>query len=173
MKEIKLTQNQIAIVDDEEFDKTEQFHWWAGKTNNTYYALRVETKSGKRNVVLMHRFILGLKNNDKRFVDHINHNTLDNRLSNLRICTNSENQRNTFKRKGNATSKYKGVEWLTTQKCWRARFQHNKKRVHVGHFNHELDAALAYNQKVKSLNGEFAVLNDIHFHQIYSDTCPI
>jgi len=91
-------------------------------------------------------------------VDHINGNPLDNRKSNLRICTHAENSNNTGPRKNN-TSGYKGVYWAKRNKRWLAQITHNGKQVYIGHYKDKEEAARAYDAKAKEFQGEFAYLN--------------
>ena len=91
-------------------------------------------------------------------IDHINHNGLDNRRENLRICTNAENQRNRGKQKNN-TSGYKGVDWRKDHKKWRARINKDNKTIHIGYYNIIEEAARAYDAKAKELHGKYAQLN--------------
>lgn len=92
------------------------------------------------------------------FVDHINHNGLDNTRNNLRTCTISENNRNTRGNK-NTSSRYKGVSYNSLNKNWRAKITFNKKTYEIGSYNCEHEAGKAYNEKAKELHGEFAYLN--------------
>lgn len=103
----------------------------------------------------MHRLIMNTP--EGMLVDHINHDCLDNRKSNLRICTHAENARN--KRPVIGTSKYKGVYWDKTNKKWEAHIRKGKDVKYLGQFKCEKKAALAYNEKAKELFGEFAYLN--------------
>lgn len=90
-------------------------------------------------------------------VDHINGNRLDNRKINLRICSSSDNSKNRPKNKGN----YKGVYLDKLRNKWIAQITKNYKCYHIGSFEKEIEAALAYNEKAKELHGEFAYLNKI------------
>mgnify|MGYP003656276584 CR=1 FL=1 len=97
--------------------------------------------------------------------DHINHDPLDNRRANLRLCTRSENARNT---RGHSSSKnkYKGVTYHTAGhypagRRWRAYTRVNGKRVWLGYHATEDDAARAYNDYAIKEFGEFACLNDV------------
>jgi hypothetical protein len=101
MKEIKLTQGKVAMVDDEDFEFLNQWKWNAHKCHNwkgdNYYSERGIHQRGRKPeiiIISMHRLIMGVERNDKRKVDHINHNTLDNRKENLRVCTNQQNSWN-------------------------------------------------------------------------------
>ena len=106
----------------------------------------------------MHREILKVP--DGMFVDHINHNGLDDRKANLRPATSAENNRNRRKStKRKYHSRVKGVSWNKDQKKWSARilFNHNKK--FIGYFDDETEAAKAYDTAAKKHHKEFAVLN--------------
>ena len=89
--------------------------------------------------------------------DHINHNCLDNRISNLRKCNSSQNNCNKPPRI--VTSKYKGVGWNKEMKKWRSRIRINNKEYYLGHFDCEIEAAKAYDTKALELHGEFAYTN--------------
>lgn len=95
-------------------------------------------------------------------VDHINGNGLDNRRSNLRLATAFQNLANMAIRPH--TSQYKGVSYYkhrTSYKKWVAEIRCNRKRVRLGAFESEIEAARAYNEAAKNLFGEFARLNPI------------
>lgn len=104
----------------------------------------------------MHRLIMGFP--EGKYVDHINGNSLDNRKSNLRVCTNSENQRNRYKTIRN-TSGYKGVRLNTKRNKYDAEIGHHGKHYYLGTFLNPVDAAKAYDEMARKLHGEFAVLN--------------
>ena len=114
----------------------------------------------------IHRLILGV-DNPKVIVDHINRNPLDCRRSNLRIANDTTSSYNRSKRNGGKLhSKYKGVSKVHprvhSSKPYLARIQISKeKRISLGYFKNELDAAEAYNEAAKKYFGEFAVLNDL------------
>lgn len=153
MKEIKLTQGKVALVDDEDYNWVNQKTWQAQVNHcGIFYAC-----SGYRREK-MHRVIMGLQKGDKRQVDHINHNGLDNRRCNLRICTNAQNCMN-GKRKG-GTSKYKGVHLFKPKGKWYAQIEiGGRKHFFLGSYSTEEDAAIAYNNAAIKYFGEFAHLN--------------
>lgn len=156
MKEIQLTQGQVALVDDEDFEKINQFKWCAFKGRNSFYAMRGISISGQSNTVYMHCAILNGKG-----VDHIDHNGLNNQKSNLRFCTRSENGMNRTKH-ASASSTYKGVCFHKGTKKWRTKIRISGREIYLGYFASEADAAKAYNEKAIELFGEFANLNNIN-----------
>lgn len=90
-------------------------------------------------LISLHRFLLGAKKGE--YVDHINHNTLDNQRSNLRITTNGANLRNGRLRVNN-TSGHRGVR-LTTDNTWNARIKVNYKDINLGHYKNKEEAVEA------------------------------
>ncbi len=148
MREIQLTQNKVAVVDDENFEFLNRWKWYYHKG----YAVRKHTS------ISMHRTVLNTPVN--KDTDHINRDTLDNRLVNLRVCNESENQHNTGKPKHN-TSGYKGVYWHIRSKKWIAKIKLKKKSIHIGCFDDIGNAVMAYNKVALELHGEFAYLNEL------------
>jgi len=165
MNKIELTQGKVAIVDADDLNRVSEFKWFYHK-RGTGYAQRSQHicfKDGKRiqKSIGMHRFIMGVEDS-KVHVDHINHDTLDNRKSNLRLCTNAENTRNKLPQKG-GFSKYKGV-CKSPKHCIKpfvVRIVFNYKKINLGYFATELEAAIAYNKAALHYFGEFALLNDV------------
>ena len=111
----------------------------------------------KKVKIKMHREIL--KPPRCLFVDHINHNGLDNRKANLRFATRTQNNWNRIHHKQNSSSRYKGVAWHKHTKMWAARIGVNGRRIALGYFDNQIDAAKAYDKAAKKHHGEFAVLN--------------
>ena len=149
---IPLTQGKLAIVDAEDYDWLIQYNWCACKCRNTFYA----TRMGGGRTIRMHREIMHAPKGV--MCDHINHNGFDNRKSNLRLCTNAQNSYNQQAR-SSCTSKYKGVHWNKPNNKWVARIAFKQKRMHIGCFDNEIKAAMAYDKKAKELFGEFAYPN--------------
>ena len=161
MKEIPLTQGKIALVDDEDYERVNSHKWYAGRDGRTFYAHRnTPIKDGKQITCIMHRFILGLGKGDGKYVDHIDHDGLNNQKSNIRIVTHSQNHMNRISLK-NTSSKYKGVCWNKRAKCWHSQIRINSKFIYLGIFEDEKEAAKAYNRKAIELFGEYALLNDL------------
>ena len=105
----------------------------------------------------MHRIIMNPP--PHLYIDHINHNTLDNRKTNLRFATPAQNTRNARYPKKNTSSKYRGVWFNKQTKKWRSQISINRKRKQIGYFKNEIDAAKAYDQAAKKYYQDFAVLN--------------
>lgn len=152
-RRIKLTQGKYAIVDVEDYDKLNVYNWFATYSISTFYALRNE--NGKS--IKMHRKIMNFPQG--YYIDHINHNGLDNRKANLRIVTPAQNSRNRRKGRRKTSSKYKGVYFMKGIKKWRADIYYNDKSIYLGYFDNETDAARAYDAAAKIYHGEFAALN--------------
>lgn len=153
-KEIELTNDMTAIVDDEDYDEMSSYRWHGCQIGRTAYAVRRE--SGRS--ILMSRQIMGVTES-KTHVDHISGNGLDNRKCNLRQATHSQNMCNCRKFKRKCASKYKGVVRHNKpgfKKCWNAKITHNKKTRSLGYFYNEIEAALAYDEAARILFGEFA-----------------
>lgn len=164
MKGIKLHSKKysgiIALVDDSDFDEINKYRWQLTKRAYTFYAVRrAGSKPGI--IVYMHRQILGLTKESKIMVDHKDGDGLNNQTSNLRIATKSQNGQNIKARK-NKLSKFKGVTKKDYGKKWVAAINKNGKRIHLGCFESELEAAFAYNKKAVEMFGEFAYLNSIN-----------
>lgn len=84
----------------------------------------------------------------KKVIDHINNNKSDNKLHNLQIITNRENCSKDVK---NKTSKYTGVSWEKRRKKWVVRIKINKKYLHLGYFDNEIEAHICYQNKLKDI----------------------
>ena len=153
---------KTVLIDDEDYELIKDYTWHVRSHRYTFYATcRHRCKDGKYRTVNMHRVIKGLKHKDGNIVDHKNRNGLDNRKENLRVCTNFENARNARKRKDGNTSKYKGVSFRKSHDKFLSRIQVDKKRIHLGYFKNEIEAAKAYNAAALKYHGEYAYLNAV------------
>ena len=152
-KEIPLTQGFTAIVDDEVYEWVSRLKWYAAtRCDGIPYACR---QKGRYRAYLAREII---KAESGQQVDHINGNTLDNRLANLRICTHRENCCNRRKPTGKS-SRFKGVTWDKDLRQWRAMIRSNSKLIHLGSFHSETNAARAYDAAAREYFGDFARTN--------------
>ncbi len=146
-----------CLIDDDDYEKVNQYKWHIKKIGNNIYA---EHWLPKNKTLLMHWLILDLK---ERIIDHKDCNGLNNQKSNLRYCNKSQNAINTKRVRGK--SKYKGVSQAQSHgiyyNSWYAYAYSNNKRYFLGQFKTEKEAAIAYNLKSIELHGNFAKLNSI------------
>jgi len=161
---------KFALVDDEDFDLVNKYNWQAIKGGHTFYAMCSATIAPKKRKVLqMHRIIMKV-DETRTFIDHKDHNGVNNTKENLRICSYTENSCNKISQKS-STSKYLGVSWKADVRPrkkdtnfepkgnWAATCGRRGSRQHIGLFKDEIEAAKAYDKKAKELFGEFANLN--------------
>lgn len=162
MQQIELkNKGTFALVDDDIYAAIHRMKWWQSAQG---YACTTFWEQGKSTNVLMHRMIMQIKGHEIKglSIDHINHNPLDNRVDNLRVCTQSQNSANSRKSKDIATySQYKGVSFRKDNGRWIATIRVRRKQIHLGYFDSEAEAAAAYNQAALKYFGEFAHLNTI------------
>ncbi len=157
---ISLTQGHSAIVDAADVDRLCAFRWCATvtKSGHVYAMRRAKGADGKRHAIMMHRAVLdatpGLD------VDHINGDTLDNRRSNLRLASRSQNAANRH-REIASSSTYRGVHPNHRGGRWRASITHQGQRLLLGSFDTREQAAAAYNAAALRLFGEFASPNTV------------
>ena len=151
---VPLTQGYDAIIDAADVPLVEGFNWTANVGPRLVYAVRwVRLADGKWRAIGLHRTILDAP--DERQVDHVNSNGLDNRRSNLRLATASQNQHNQRRRCDN-TSGFKGVYWHKERAKWRARIKLIGHHKHLGYFDTPEAAHAAYVEAANRFHGEFA-----------------
>lgn len=155
MKKIPLTKGLFTFVDNEDYERLVQWNWYAAKSGKKFYAAR-KLRGGVK--IYLHRFLMSEP--EKKEIDHINGNSLDNQRKNLRICTALENRANS-KKYSNNTSGFKGVGRFFRDKRWRAYIQINGKCIHLGLFKNKISAAKAYNKAANKLFGKFANPNKL------------
>lgn len=155
---LQLTRGLNTLIDEDDFEKVGRHKWHAGKSLLTNYARRFNIINGRRVLCILHRVITNVA--PDAYVDHKNGDGLDNRQSNLRACTHSENHRNRRRSKGR--SPFKGVHCRAEGK-WRAYCCVDGKDIWLGQFASEIEAARAYDAAAHKHYGEFARTNaDIH-----------
>ena len=161
MNYINLRNSPLRVmVDDEDYEELKTFKW---RLHTQGYAIRSvwDKPNQTANTTYMHRQLM---NPPLGFdTDHLNHNKLDNRKSNLRVCPKSINSFRQRKRRSQfpTSSKFKGVYFDKSRKKWSAELGLKPTRYKLGRFNTEIEAAQAYNVKAFELLGDQAVLNDL------------
>lgn len=148
------TNGEKFYFDIEDYDKIKDCYWSVG---NTGY---MRTADNNGNWMLMHRLIAGILDDPKFQVDHINHNTTDNRKVNLRVCSNSENARNRDVSKYNKTG-VTGVYWHQARKKYAAAITVNYKKISLGYFEDINDAIEARKEAEEKYFGEYSYDNSM------------
>ena len=158
-RKIYLDEGLWTIVDLQDYYRYGCFKWCLDGHDGKFYAVR-DARVGSDNTkkVRLHREIINAPKG--LFVDHRNGDSLDNRRTNLRIATRSQNMQNTHrKNKHKTTSQFVGV-WLEKGRgMWCSKITSNGKIIFLGRFVNEIDAAKAYDEAARKYHGEFARLN--------------
>jgi endogenous inhibitor of DNA gyrase (YacG/DUF329 family) len=150
---IKTNKGDI-IIDKNSYSTVKEYTWHIHESSsNIFYA---RTRGINKKTIRLHKLLMFGFKETKLHVDHINRNTLDNRLCNLRICVHKQNVANRGGLK-NKTSKYKGVHINSKTNKWVSQCSGK----HIGCYISEEEAAIAYNKKAYELFGDFAYLNNI------------
>jgi hypothetical protein len=170
IREIRLIgPNELSVIVDEEDYRTLKlgfYKWYPIIGRTTTYAMSKKN----RKTIYLHRLILGLENAPRSvFVDHRDHNGLNNSRTNLRVTDNRGNQRNSRKSLSAKTfSSYKGVSCKPYKKLkkWLANItlpdvSRGGKKKYLGYYRTEVEAARAYNEAAKQLFGPMAFLNEL------------
>lgn len=150
-----LKNGEEFYVDKEYFESISKYYW--NKTKNGY----LYTQRKDENIYL-HRFIMNKTINDsllrEDYVDHINHNKLDNRKCNLRIVNQSKNQMN---RIPTNDIKISGVNYDKKTKKYIATINKNKKKIHLGYFEKLDDAIRVRKEAEEKYFGEYSYDNSM------------
>ena len=160
MKEILLTQGKVVLVDDEDYERLIKFKWRYNKRDNCpQCAVRIPGTPRTKDILMTHEIL-----QTDLWVDHKDGNRLNAQKSNLRLCTNSQNQQNKKKTKRKTSSKYKGVHFHCLNKRWETNIEFKdifgqRACIFLGGFSVEEEAAKAYDKAARKYFGEFAALN--------------
>lgn len=155
MKEVKLANSdRVAIVDDKDFELVSLHRWFIHGNPHSDRLFHAKAMINGQ-LVSMQRFILG---HLPGFIgDHINHDGLDNRRSNLRVTTQWHNSINRRMNRNN-TSGFRGVSSNGSGR-WAASITHLGKAHFLGSFPTPEEAARAFDMKALELRGAMAILN--------------
>jgi len=143
------------IIDNDDYDLVKDYIWMT--TSKGGY-IRGYKRGMCYKYVFLHRLIMNVLDSKDIVIDHINRNPLDNRKSNLRKCTKSQNKKN---RTSSGKSKYLGVSVINTKQgiFYTAQISIDKKQTYLGRFKNEKEAALCYDNAAIIYHKEFANLN--------------
>lgn len=154
-------------IDDEDAERVSRYTWYVsyvrrkGKFSLKYVRTNIRKDNGKQTALYLHRFVLQHKKiNEKDEIDHIDNNRLNNKKSNLRVCSRSENACNCYISAYNTTG-FKGVSWKKSHNKYEVQIMFHRKAHWIGLFCTKEEAARAYNEAAKQLHGEFAKLNAV------------
>lgn len=154
-KEIKLLCGSVTLVDDEDYLEVNKYKW---RISSTGYVVRGTSVNKRCKTLRLHRVLLIAQKG--QVIDHINGEKLDNRKSNLRVVTTTQNAWNQ-KLRTDSTSGYKGVSWIKARSKWRVEIKKDYQGMHLGYFDNPHDAARMYNFWALDMFGEYARLNVI------------
>jgi hypothetical protein len=155
-RRIYLGEGEYTILDQEDYYRLNNFKWFLTGRLHKFYAARTVKIDGKTKIERMHRVIMNPP--PHLLVDHRNGKGLDNRRDNLRPATKSQNVCNSRKRK-NKSSVYIGVYLRKKTGRWETEITDNGKKIRLGSFKNEIDAAKVYDAAAKKYHREFARLN--------------
>jgi hypothetical protein len=158
-REMYLSKGQVALVDAEDFEYLNRWKWSAvwNKRSHRWQVQRTGKVEGKYASIYMWREIMGLKKGDSAQVDHRNHDTLDNRRSNLRIATATQNHANSRLNIRNRSG-FKGVERSIRRNGeirYRASVTHKQVRIKSSYYTTPQAAHAWYCEMAKTIHGEF------------------
>jgi len=134
-----------TIIDINQIDKVKKYKW----TFDGRYAININNR------LYLHHLIFNFQKEKGRFIDHKNGNGLDNRLSNLRSCTQAQNLWNRTYQINNKIG-YKGVSWCNKRNKWRVAISFNDTYKHIGYFHTIKEAVEAHRKACIQYHGKFA-----------------
>lgn len=149
----------IVLLDLEDINKIKTLTWSAKfqKDINNYYILaNIKDKNNKKTTIFLHRFITNCQKG--LTVDHINHDTTDNRKKNLRICTQKENNLNQDELRANNKSGYRNISWQKASNAYIITLHIDGKNKTIGR-TPSLEEAIKIRDEAKRIYGVKSVYN--------------
>ena len=164
MKYLALTRGYRAKVDDEDYRGLMRWKWHASVSRSKVYGARCwRDENGKQKKIMLHHEVLGGRPGKGLVVDHVNHDGLDCRKENLRVCTDQQNKWNSRAKRNKCSSRYKGVTWQRAKKPfkggWQVTIMCRGERRYLGFFGREYEAVVAYNRAAARLFGGYGYIN--------------
>lgn len=155
-----LSTGDVLLYDEEDADMVNGRKWYVfNPAPNSFYVQDCKGRS-------LHRILMNAPRG--MCVDHINGNGLDNRRSNLRLCTKRQNNLNSRLRSDNSSG-FRGVSFYPRDKTWRARVFSGNKVVYQESFKSKEECAIAYDRavlRIRQNDLSFVRLN-LSFHEQY------
>jgi len=165
---IPLPHGLVALIDAADAPLVREYSWHlktqAARPDHIYAQTSMRLPGGRKKSVLLHRMIMDARPGE--VVDHVNGDTLDCRRKNLRLATARGNSTNVTSSKNQKRGGYKGVSWNQNAGKWEAgicagevKSNGKRRRLYLGLFENERDAARAYDEAAKYYFGSFAAVN--------------
>jgi hypothetical protein len=178
VRTVQLGKGKSTLVDEADWLIVSQLTWYAVRSDRKpatgpehWYARHSISKTPGQPMrcIYLHRHLIAAPTG--MHVDHRNGDGLDNRRENIRLCTKTENKRNV--RTSWGASKFKGVCFDKTRGTWKAHLMSkDRRRIHIGRFPTEIEAAQAYDEAVIREYGEFACTNAEMYGALTQDASP-
>jgi hypothetical protein len=168
---IPLSKGKHAIIDEEDFELISQYKWSATEPDHRrsiYARTNVKGVDGNYYTERMHRLLLGLQKGDGKIVDHVNGNGLDNRKTNLRVSSRSDNAANVAIHRGNKSG-YKGVSFRKDRCLWRTEIRRHGLNVYKSYSKCVHLAGRKYNDNAVRIHGASVWLNEVK--ECHCDEC--
>jgi hypothetical protein len=153
-----LGEGEWTILDQKDYYLLSNLKWGIeGKRDKFYAVCNIKIEPGRTKLLSLHRAIMDVPKG--LLVDHKNGNPLDNRRANLRLATHTQNMHNRKKIKTKTSSQYIGASLDKRSGRWASKIRCHGKKVHLGCFGSDIEAAKAYDAAARKYHGEFARLN--------------
>lgn len=148
----------------EDYNKIKNYCWYLDDYG--YIETTIYIDKNTSHTLKMHRLIMDVLDNDEVVVDHIGHSTVDNRKSQLRVCTQGNNTYNTVKKYTN-TSGFKGISWDKDRCKWHVQIGVNNKNIHLGRYDNLEDAIIARKIAEEKYHGSYSYDNSMIYASQY------
>lgn len=161
MKQLPLTHGKFVIVDDEDYPYLSKFKWHLSNSKGETVETLIQGRRADRTIpchIPMERFLV--RDRPNHCILHKNKNRLDFRKENLFFSSHGGKKQRAKKQEG-TSSIYKGVSFKKTNSNWSAQIGFNGKKIYIGQYPTQRQAAIAYNAKAKELFGDLAYQNDV------------